>query len=88
MLNPEHERRAAKIVREMMPEVILTVGSELYPQIRGYTRTSTAVVNAYLAPVIRQYVGAVDSLFSLSRRQAAGALLPIERRPGDRTGDD
>jgi N-methylhydantoinase A len=50
VLNPAHERRAAEIVREMMPKAILTVGSEIYPQIREYTRTSTAVVNAYLAP--------------------------------------
>jgi hypothetical protein len=72
VLNPEHERRAAKIVREMMPEAILTVGSELYPQIREYTRTSTAVVNAYLAPVMRQYVGAVDSYF-----RSLGAKQPV-----------
>ena len=72
VLNPEHERRAAKIVREMMPEAILTVGSELYPQIREYTRTSTAVVNAYLAPVMRQYVGAVDAYF-----RSLGAKQPV-----------
>jgi N-methylhydantoinase A len=70
VLNTKHERRAADIVREMMPAAILTVGSELYPQIREYTRTSTAVVNAYLAPVLRRYVGAVDSYFkSLGARQ-------------------
>ena len=70
VLNPGHEKRAAEIVREMMPEAILTVGSELYPQIREYTRTSTAVVNAYLAPVMRQYVSAVDAYFrSLGARQ-------------------
>ena len=72
VLNPEHERRAAEIVREMMPGAILTVGSELYPQIREYTRTSTAVVNAYLAPVMRQYVGAVDSYF-----RSLGAKQPV-----------
>lgn len=70
VLNPIHERRAAEIVREMMPHAILTVGSELYPQIREYTRTSTAVVNAYLAPVMRKYVAAVDAYFrSLGARQ-------------------
>jgi N-methylhydantoinase A len=70
VLNPAHERRAAEIVREMLPSVILTVGSELYPQIREYTRTSTAVVNAYLAPVMRRYVKAVDAYFrSLGARQ-------------------
>lgn len=72
VLNTRHEKRAAEIVREMMPEAILTVGSELYPQIREYTRTSTAVANAYLAPVMRQYVGAVDQYF-----QGLGAQQPV-----------
>jgi N-methylhydantoinase A len=72
VLNPAHERRAAEIVREMLPDIILTVGSELYPQIREYTRTSTAVVNAYLAPVMRRYVTAVDAYF-----RSLGAKQPV-----------
>ena len=72
VLNPAHERRAAQIVRDMLPDVILTVGSELYPQVREYTRTSTAVVNAYLAPVMRKYVNAVDSYF-----RSLGAVQPV-----------
>ncbi|MBL8790141.1 MAG: hydantoinase/oxoprolinase family protein [Rhizobiales bacterium] len=72
VLNTTHERRAAEIVREMLPGVILTVGSELYPQVREYTRTSTAVVNAYLAPVMRRYVSAVDAYF-----RSLGAKQPV-----------
>ena len=72
VLNPAHEKRAAEIVREMLPDAILTVGCELYPQIREYTRTSTAVVNAYLAPVMRSYVRAVDAYF-----QSLGAKQPV-----------
>lgn len=63
VLQPGHERRAGEIVREMMPQAILTLGSELYPQVREYTRTSTAVVNAYLAPIIKRYVDAIDGYF-------------------------
>jgi N-methylhydantoinase A len=70
VLHPAHERRSAEIVRELLPNAILTVGSELYPQIREYTRTSTAVLNAYLAPVMRKYVASVDAYFkSLGARQ-------------------
>ncbi len=72
VLNPQHERRAAEIVREMLPNVNLTVGSELYPQIREYTRTSTAVTNAYLSPVLRRYVDAVDAYF-----RVLGAKHPV-----------
>jgi N-methylhydantoinase A len=72
VLNTAHEKRAAEIVREMMPDAILTVGCELYPQIREYTRTSTAVANAYLAPVMRSYVNAVDRYF-----RKLGAQQPV-----------
>jgi N-methylhydantoinase A len=63
VLNADHERRTAAIVREIMPDVSLTLGSELYPQVREYTRTSTAVVNAYLSPILGRYVAVVDEYF-------------------------
>lgn len=63
VLHTDHEMRAAEIVREMMPDARLTVGSVLYPQVREYTRTSTAVVNAYLAPILQRYVEAIDAYF-------------------------
>ena len=72
VLNPQHERRAAEIVREMLPHVALTVGGELYPQIREYTRTSTAITNAYLGPILKRYVTAVDAYF-----RALGAKHPV-----------
>jgi N-methylhydantoinase A len=72
VLNQSHERRAAEIVRELMPDVSLTIGSELYPQVREYTRTSTAVVNAYLARILSRYVAAVDEYF-----RKLGAKFPV-----------
>ncbi len=72
VLDQSHERRAGEIVREMMPDAVLTLGSELYPQVREYTRTSTAVTNAYLAPIMRRYVTAVDAYF-----RDLGARYPV-----------
>lgn len=72
VLNQSHERRAAEMVRELMPQAALTIGSELYPQVREYTRTSTAVVNAYLAPILSRYVAAVDDYF-----RKLGAKFPV-----------
>jgi N-methylhydantoinase A len=72
VLNQSHERRAAEIVRELMPHVALTIGSELYPQVREYTRTSTSVVNAYLAPILSRYVAAIDEYF-----RKLGAKFPV-----------
>lgn len=72
VLHPAHEQRAGEIVREMMPDVRLTIGSDLYPQVREYTRTSTAIVNAYLAPILQRYVEKVDAYF-----QSLGARHPV-----------
>jgi N-methylhydantoinase A len=72
VLYPAHELRAAEIVREMMPDVRLTVGSQLYPQVREYTRTSTAIVNAYLAPILQRYVEAIDAYF-----RELGSMHPV-----------
>ena len=72
VLHPAHEARAGEIVRQMLPGVALTLGSELYPQVREYTRTSTAVVNAYLAPIMKRYVAAVDGYF-----RSLGAKQPV-----------
>lgn len=63
VLNDTHEQRAAQLVKELMPEAYLSIGSEIYPQIREYTRTSTAVINAYLGPVMHDYVASIDRYF-------------------------
>lgn len=72
VLNGDHERRTAEIVREEMPGVFLAVGSEIYPQVREYTRTSTTVTNAYLGPIMKGYVEAIDRYFA-----ELGAKYPV-----------
>ena len=72
VMNTAHEHRAAEIVREMLPNVFLSVGSEVYPQVREYTRTSTAVVNAYLGPILERYVQRIDAYF-----RDLGAQQPV-----------
>ncbi|WP_321931370.1 caprolactamase subunit alpha [Paraburkholderia guartelaensis] len=61
--NGAHERRAAEIVREMLPDVYVSVGLEVFPQMREYTRTSTTVVNAYLGPVLSRYVNRIERFY-------------------------
>ena len=57
-LNPVHENKVKKILSEMLsPEIFLCTSNEILPEIREYERTSTTVVNAYLGPVIRNYLG-------------------------------
>ncbi len=71
--NPEHEQRAAAIVRERMPGAYLSVSTEVLPSIRFYPRVSTTVLNAYVGPVLKRYL---DSLLErLGRIGFEGVLL-------------
>ncbi len=53
---PEHERRAKEILLEQCSELEVTISSDVSLQGREYERTSTAVVNAYLTPVLGAYL--------------------------------
>ncbi len=54
--NAAHELRTEEILRDVLGDgVYICRGSEILPEIREYERTSTAVVNAYVGPVIRNY---------------------------------
>jgi N-methylhydantoinase A len=54
--NPEHERRVAARVAERLPEVYVTLSSEVCPEIREYERMSTACANAYVRPLMAGYL--------------------------------
>jgi N-methylhydantoinase A len=55
-LNPAHERRAAEIVAEIMPECRVSLSSHVLPVIREYPRLSTTVIDAYVGPKIADYL--------------------------------
>ena len=54
--NPEHERRAAKIVNEAIPGVPVSVSSDILPEYREFERFSTTALNAYVGPKVSQYL--------------------------------
>ncbi|MBV9750364.1 MAG: hydantoinase/oxoprolinase family protein, partial [Acetobacteraceae bacterium] len=74
--NPEHEQEAARIVREHAPALDLSLSSSILPEMREYERTSTAVINAYITPVMRRYVAALTA--GLQRESATAPLLLMQ----------
>jgi N-methylhydantoinase A len=55
-VRPDHEARAKAIVEEVFPDAFVCASHEVAPEFREYERISTAVVNAYLGPVMRGYI--------------------------------
>jgi len=58
--NGEHERWVAGIIRSEAPELDVILASEVWPVIREYERTVTAVVAGYVQPRVAHYLGALQ----------------------------
>ena len=54
--NPAHELAAEQALRQAFPAVPVTTSVSVLPEQREYERTSTAVVNAYVLPVMATYL--------------------------------
>ena len=71
-VNPAHERMAAEIVREVLPDVFVTTSSEVSPQFREFERFTTAAMSAFIGPKVRTYV--TDLQNELRKLGVRGAL--------------
>jgi N-methylhydantoinase A len=58
--NPANEQRARQICREAAPELFVFAGAEVWPVVREYERTTTAILNAYVHPRVARYLGALE----------------------------
>jgi len=54
--NPDHELRTERLIKELAPEIEVSVSSQILPIIREYERLGTAVVNAYIKPLMKTYL--------------------------------
>ena len=55
-MNGEHERRAQQIAAELLPDIPISISSEVVPEIQEYERTESTVVNSYVRPIVEKYV--------------------------------
>ncbi|MGK0170253.1 MAG: N-methylhydantoinase A [Gammaproteobacteria bacterium] len=53
---PEHELRVREIGSTMYPHIVFSLSHEVAGEIREYERTSTTVIDAYVKPLVREYV--------------------------------
>jgi len=85
-LNPEHEQRIGAALRDALPDIHLSLSSDVQPEFREYERFSTTVQNAYLQPVLSRYMR--DLKRGLAERapkgmiginQSSGGLMSVDR---------
>jgi N-methylhydantoinase A/oxoprolinase/acetone carboxylase beta subunit len=64
--NPRHELRTREIIREVAPDVAVSLSSEVDPTFREYERLCVTAFDAYLRPIVGWYLdGLADALAAL-----------------------
>ncbi|MEP1537776.1 MAG: hydantoinase/oxoprolinase family protein [Paracoccaceae bacterium] len=59
-LNPTHEQLVRDVIAEKLPNVAVSISSEVSPQMREYERFNTVVANAYIKPLMASYLGRLE----------------------------
>lgn len=59
--NPVHERQVREVLQERAPNVVVSLSSEVAPEIREFERTSTTVANAYVQPLTNRYLDSLQA---------------------------
>jgi N-methylhydantoinase A len=77
--NKAHEEAMAAALRAVSEKLTISLSSEVSPKFREYERSSTTVANAYVAPIVGRYVGALEAA---TRAMGVGAGLSIMQSNG------
>ena len=71
-VNPVHEHEAAKILAAALPDIPISLGSDVSPEMREWERFSTTVANAYVQPRMQTYLRGLEAGL-----RAMGMTAPI-----------
>ncbi len=82
--NSKHELEISNFLKSHIPNINLSVSSEILPEMREYERTSTTVINAYIRPVVKDYLENLNNQLAnlgfkvpLTIMQSNGGLSPV-----------
>ena len=78
--NGENEARAAEVLRDAWPNGHVSVATEILPEIREFERCSTASLNAYLQPVVANYLERLEG--RLEGEGAPAEILIVQSNGG------
>ena len=90
--HPGHERRVGEALREALPEVHVSLSSEVLPEFREYERFSTTAADAYLGPKLAAYLKNLADKAEAAGvpppliMQSSGGVVPVEDAAADAAG--
>ena len=78
--NPAHELAAEEILRQRLPGIDIALSHRVSPEWREFERTSTTVMDSYLAPVVRSYLRRLKT--RIEDRMPVGRALHVMESNG------
>jgi N-methylhydantoinase A len=75
-----HERATKEALHRALPDVYVSLSSEVLPQIKEFERVSTTIVNAYVGPVLARYLARLEA--RLGEAGYRGPTLIIQSHGG------
>ena len=81
-LQPEHEQRIRERILKLERPIHLSLSSDILPEYREFERTSTTVINAYVAPLMEKYLNRLNSELAprpLTIMQSNGGIIKAKR---------
>src|SRR5699024_10189231 len=83
--NPEHEKMIKKKIKNQLPNISVSLSYEVVREWREYESTSTAVINAYIAPIVENYLYKFES--EIDNRGLNRALYIMQSNGGVMTSE-
>lgn len=77
--NGAHERQVKEIAEKVLPNVPVSISSEVIPEMQEYERAVTTVANSFVRPVVQRYI---SNLTTNIDEMTGGASLHILRSDG------
>ena len=71
-VNDQHEKRAREIISALVPDVSISISSEVSPQMREFERFNTVCANAFVKPLMASYLGRL-----VERLKSVGVDCPV-----------
>jgi N-methylhydantoinase A len=78
--DPRHELATREALSRVLPDVYVSLSSEVLPQIKEFERVSTTIVNAYVGPVLSHYLARLEA--RLAEAGYRGPTLIIQSHGG------
>jgi len=70
--NADHEQQLARLIMQHRPDLVVSISSDISPEAREFERLCTTVANAYVQPLMSQYLKDFADRF-----KAEGLTCPI-----------